>query len=62
MRREVRGGAAGLPGFEPGLPMFVGGISLGGCIAFNAALADKEEGSGLFRWVMRAWVGRAKAC
>ncbi|KAI7841419.1 hypothetical protein COHA_004814 [Chlorella ohadii] len=46
---EVRGGAAGLPGFEPGLPMFVGGISLGGCIAFNAALADKEEGSGLFR-------------
>lgn len=48
---QVQGGAAGLPGFEAGLPMFVGGISLGGCIAFNAALADREAGGGLFRWV-----------
>ena len=48
---QVQGGAAGLPGFETGLPMFVGGISLGGCIAFNAALADREAGCGLFRCV-----------
>lgn len=56
-RREVRSGAAGLPGFGAGLPTFVGGISLGGCIAFNAALADREAGSGLFRCALQCGAG-----
>lgn len=56
---EVHGGTTGLPGFEAGLPLFVGGISLGGCIAFNAALADREAGSGLFRCVGEGWCGHS---
>ena len=55
--REVQGGRAGVPGFEPSLPHFIGGISLGGCIAFNAALADSDAGSQLFKCA-GAGVGR----
>lgn len=47
--REVQAGGPGIPGFEPGLPRFVGGISLGGCIALHAALADRAASSQLFR-------------
>ncbi len=48
--RLARSSELEIPGFAPSLPMFVGGISLGGCIAFNSILADREAGSGLFRW------------
>lgn len=40
-----------MPGFEPALPRFLGGISLGGCITFNAMLAQKAEAAQLFKWV-----------
>ena len=42
---EVSAGRHG-PGFS-GLPLFIGGISLGGCIAFNAALKRRELFRGL---------------
>ncbi|KAL4445371.1 hypothetical protein ABPG77_011196 [Micractinium sp. CCAP 211/92] len=49
LARLARSSELEIPGFAPSLPMFVGGISLGGCIAFNSILADREAGSGLFR-------------
>lgn len=47
--REVQAGGPGIAGFEPSLPRFVSGISLGGCIALHSALADRASGSQLFR-------------
>ena len=61
-RREVKAGAGGLPGFQAGLPLFIGGISLGGCIAFHAALADQDAGSQLFRCSAARSVDGAAPC
>ena len=62
MCREVHGGGGpgvGIPGFQPGLPLFIAGISLGGCIAFHAILRDQQHEQQLFRWRAgaAAWAG-----
>jgi alpha-beta hydrolase superfamily lysophospholipase len=44
----LRDEALGIPGFS-GLPVFICGVSLGGCISFNAVLADKASGEGLLK-------------
>lgn len=46
----VRDEALGVAGFGR-LPVFICGISLGGCIAFNAVLADQAAGEGLIQCV-----------
>lgn len=40
--------ALGVQGFS-GLPVFICGVSLGGCISFNAVLADKAAGGDLIK-------------
>lgn len=52
LAREVHGGGGpgvGIPGFQAGLPLFIAGISLGGCIAFHAILRDQQHEQQLFR-------------
>lgn len=48
LARVVRDEALGVAGFGR-LPVFICGISLGGCIAFNAVLADQAAGEGLIQ-------------
>ncbi|KAL4858716.1 Protein Hikeshi [Chlorella vulgaris] len=48
LARVVRDEALGVTGFGR-LPVFICGISLGGCIAFNAVLADQAAGEGLIQ-------------
>lgn len=47
-RSAVREESLGIPGFA-GLPVFICGISLGGCIAYNAVLASKASGESLIK-------------
>lgn len=48
LARAVREESLGIPGFA-GLPVFICGISLGGCIAYNAVLASKASGESLIK-------------